>query len=619
MHAFPWWMQSIVSTYQFGTTAVTAALLVYLLPLQVLELVGEEWKGRVLGLVIFSGAFSNMLLPMFGEISDHTVTYAGKRIPYIVVGVIIQAVGLLGLAWFGSLTVIFPLFLLSYVLYSFGCALATGPYGALIPDMCGPGQRGSLSGFIGLGQMLGTLYGAAIVGLSLALLRAYFPEHVSIEITYISLILILVATCILTAAGMCRVFFVQRVHERHHLHHLHHGYHEHKDDLPDEEEGVSEKMDREQSSDTIASDAVFLAAAGYQNGETILLSKVNAISSTDSLPTCNDNDNGTDKSKDRLLPASVGATEGEEEEAAAAEAVQNGDEENAMAVEHGKEDIHASHSLIPLTCFAVHCHAPLGKNWFVHYLGGVFSPFRRLNFCLVYITRFLMVCGFYTCEEYMLFYVRDRCGAGSGYGIVSPYVDDTSAASLMFLILLCSAAVGAFASGKVSDMVGKKNRRGRIAVVFVSGAGLSICAIIFGVVDKYELILLISIVFGLCYGAFESVDYALAADVLENPEDVARDMSIWMTSMYFPIVIASPTSGVLLDYFNEFGVAYLNYSTFGYVVIFFVSATYFALSSLFVLFVRIKYDPDAPIVDSSDSESDGEGEGAGETVTVEVH
>jgi MFS family permease len=54
--------------------------------------------------------------------------------------------------------------------------------------------------------------------------------------------------------------------------------------------------------------------------------------------------------------------------------------------------------------------------------------------------------------------------------------------------------------------------------------------------------------FGIGFGAFSVMDWALATDVLPNKEEFAKDMGIWSLAMVLPQVVAAPIAGVLLDW-----------------------------------------------------------------------
>ena len=93
------------------------------------------------------------------------------------------------------------------------------------------------------------------------------------------------------------------------------------------------------------------------------------------------------------------------------------------------------------------------------------------------------------------------------------------------------------------------------------------------------------IIFGLGYGAYQAVDWALASDVLPSEEDYAKDMGVWHVAFTFPQVIATPIAGFMLDKFQVVGRAN-GQPNLGYTVIFLLAVVYFALGTILVRRIR---------------------------------
>jgi MFS family permease len=103
--------------------------------------------------------------------------------------------------------------------------------------------------------------------------------------------------------------------------------------------------------------------------------------------------------------------------------------------------------------------------------------------------------------------------------------------------------------------------------------------------DSYLAVLLIGVLFGVGYGAYESVGWALATDVLPDMEDAARDMGIWHMALTVPQLVAPLVAGWLLDTFQALG-RQSGRPTLGYTVIFTLAILYFSLGTLFVSKVK---------------------------------
>ncbi len=93
------------------------------------------------------------------------------------------------------------------------------------------------------------------------------------------------------------------------------------------------------------------------------------------------------------------------------------------------------------------------------------------------------------------------------------------------------------------------------------------------------------VVFGLGYGAYNSVDWALATDVLPSIDDYAKDMGVWHVAEVFPQVAATPLAGFLLDRFQVVGHG-IGMPNLGYTVIFSLALVYFVLGTVFVRRIR---------------------------------
>jgi MFS family permease len=118
-------------------------------------------------------------------------------------------------------------------------------------------------------------------------------------------------------------------------------------------------------------------------------------------------------------------------------------------------------------------------------------------------------------------------------------------------------------------------------MVYISGTLMGVVCLVFVLFHSFTLAVLMGIVFGLGYGAYESVDWALASDVLPSMDDYAKDMGVWHVAMVLPQVIATPIAGFLLDNFQRVGKVQ-NIPNLGYTVIFMVAVVYFLFGTVFV-------------------------------------
>lgn len=218
------------------------------------------------------------------------------------------------------------------------------------------------------------------------------------------------------------------------------------------------------------------------------------------------------------------------------------------------------------------------------FLRGLIEPFRSRDFMWVFLTRFLIVLGTYTVQEFIQFYMKDVVAGGAdGYpytffGTVLAH-DAPAATSFFVITLLAGAILSSLAAGWLSD------RHGRKLMVYISGALQALVVAVFIFTGSFELTVIMGIVFGLGYGAYQAVDWALASDVLPSEDDYAKDMGVWHVAFTLPQVLATPIAGRLLDHFQQVGRT-TGQPNMGYTVILTMALVYFVLGT--VLVQRVK-------------------------------
>ncbi|MDP9246880.1 MAG: MFS transporter, partial [Candidatus Dormibacteraeota bacterium] len=156
---------AVLAVYWVAIGYLWQSLGTLILPDLVQSLVGPRDKGKALSVLEGIGTVMAVVWqPMMGAVSDRTRGRFGRRRPFIVGGTIGDVLFLTGLALSGSywLVVIF------YLLLQTASNTAQGPYQGLIPDVVPANQRGTASGFYGLANLFGTLFGTVVAGLILA-------------------------------------------------------------------------------------------------------------------------------------------------------------------------------------------------------------------------------------------------------------------------------------------------------------------------------------------------------------------------------------------------------------------------------------------------------------------
>lgn len=218
------------------------------------------------------------------------------------------------------------------------------------------------------------------------------------------------------------------------------------------------------------------------------------------------------------------------------------------------------------------------------FVRGIVEPFRSRDFSWVFWTRLLVTLGTFTVQSFLLFYMKDVVAGGAaqyaytflGVRLAS---DAAAATSFFVLALLVGAILSSLAAGTLSDRYGRK------LMVYISGGLQALVVIVFVFSSGFAMAVVMGVVFGLGYGAYQAVDWALASDVLPSQEDYARDMGVWHVAFTLPQVLAVPIGGLLLDTFQALGRA-SGRPNLGYTVIFVIAFVYFVLGTLLVRQVK---------------------------------
>lgn len=119
----------------------------------------EGQKEAIVALVTGAGAAVSLVAnPLFGVFSDRTTSRFGRRVPWVFIGALLGAIGLLGLTVAPGVAAM----TLLWCLVQFGCNGAVAAVSASVPDQVPERQRGTVGGLVSMGTVIGILVGAAI-------------------------------------------------------------------------------------------------------------------------------------------------------------------------------------------------------------------------------------------------------------------------------------------------------------------------------------------------------------------------------------------------------------------------------------------------------------------------
>ena len=185
--------------------------------------------------------------------------------------------------------------------------------------------------------------------------------------------------------------------------------------------------------------------------------------------------------------------------------------------------------------------------------------FAHQPFLWVFITRALFALGQYSVQPFLQFYAKD----------VLRQSNPGTATSILLLAIIAASIGTALIGGRVSDRIGRK------PVIYVAGSLMAVMAIGLLFAPNFYVAVGIALMFGLGFGAFSSVDWALGSDAMPSSSSYARDMGIWHVAFVGPQLIEAP-QGALLDWGNAQG------GNLGYTLVFGIAAACFVLGVLLV-------------------------------------
>ena len=210
-------------------------------------------------------------------------------------------------------------------------------------------------------------------------------------------------------------------------------------------------------------------------------------------------------------------------------------------------------------------------------LMSFFQAFRSNDFFWTFATRALVTLGIFSILPFMELYFRD----------VVRSKDAGAASAFWLLAVIAGAIIPSIVGGVLSDRTGRRK-----LFVYISSAmqAVVVSVLLFGLVRSLAVLYVLGILYGIGYGAYYAVDWALACDVLPNREEAAgRDMALWHVSFTLPQVLAPAILAGFLHFLNQPGHQLLGISSgndLGFRFIFGSAALWFILGTVMVSRIR---------------------------------
>jgi len=196
-----------------------------------------------------------------------------------------------------------------------------------------------------------------------------------------------------------------------------------------------------------------------------------------------------------------------------------------------------------------------------------FKPMLGGDFAWVIFTRFFVSAGITAVAYYLNNFFRDVTGVG----------DPATFTSEWFLVVLMVAIPFGLAGGYISD----RTRRRKI-FVFTSGAFQAFVALVFVIFfpTSLPIVFAAGAAYGVGYGLYYAVDWALACDTLPNRTSSAKDMGLFHIALTLPQFVVPFFAGPALDHFNAVS------PNLGYRVVFSSAIVLLAIGTVFVSRIR---------------------------------
>ncbi|GIV08513.1 MAG: MFS transporter [Fimbriimonadales bacterium] len=156
------------------------------------------------------------------------------------------------------------------------------------------------------------------------------------------------------------------------------------------------------------------------------------------------------------------------------------------------------------------------------------------NFRWVVVSRFVFNMGFFTALFFLEYYLRDTIGLK---GAAPQHAFGFMATATL------TGVLGNWLAGMLADRISKKR------IIYACIVLMCACATLFLTAQSLALVYLTGALFGVAWGAYAAVDWALASNLVPTSES-GRYMAIWHIAMTMPQVIAPLIAGPLGDWLN---------------------------------------------------------------------
>lgn len=181
------------------------------------------------------------------------------------------------------------------------------------------------------------------------------------------------------------------------------------------------------------------------------------------------------------------------------------------------------------------------RDWRSVLAGFWISPRRHPDFGWAWLTRFLMNLGYSIATLYLLYFLADAVR------VADP---DGGVLILTALNAVCTLATVVL-GGMWSDRVGRRK-----IFVSTSGAIMAGSTLLLAAAPTWPGAVIASVVLGIGYGTFISVDFALLTQVLPTAADRAKDLGVLNIASSLPQVLAPAVAAPIVAHLGGYPMLY---------------------------------------------------------------